>query len=179
MAWRLALKEDDLSALEGFASETKDKLEYIRGTALIQRAKGKRGDEVANELGVGRQAVYKWEHEYAKSGIAGLKRKHSAGRPPKKKKEAKKIIPQLMKQDPKLFGFLKGRWVVRDIAKEIEKETGVGISKSHVERIMDELHLSYKRPKLHVKSNDPSYYRKKREVNNYKRISAALQKRGS
>ena len=83
-----------------------------------------------------------------------------------------------MKQDPKLFGFLKGRWVVRDIAKEIEKETGIKISKSHVERILDELGLSYKRPKLHVKSDDPNYYRKKREVRNYKRIAPALEKRG-
>ena len=36
----------------------------------------------------------------------------------------------------------------------------------------------YKRPKLDVKSNDPSYARKKREVRNYKRIAPALAKRG-
>jgi transposase len=83
-----------------------------------------------------------------------------------------------MKKDPKLFGFLKGRWVVRDIAKEIGKESGVEISKSHVHRMMDEIGLSYKRPKLHVKSDDPNYARKKREVKNYQRIASALEKRG-
>ncbi|MCL5066887.1 MAG: winged helix-turn-helix domain-containing protein [Thaumarchaeota archaeon] len=100
-----------------------------------------------------RASVYEWESVYAKSGIDGLSRKYSNGRPPKKKTKAKKIIPELMKKDPKLFGFLKGRWVVRDIATEIEKEAGIKISKSHVERILDELGLSYKRPKLHVKSD--------------------------
>ncbi len=68
--------------------------------------------------------------------------------------------------------------LVRDIAKEIEKESGIKISKSHVERILDELGLSYKRPKLHVRSDDPNYSRKKREVHNYKQIAPALQKRG-
>ena len=62
MAWRLALNEDvDVSALEQFAAQTKNKLEYIRGTALVLRVKGRKGDEVADSLGVGRQAVYKWE----------------------------------------------------------------------------------------------------------------------
>jgi transposase len=56
---------------------------------------------------------------------------------------------------------------VRDIAKEITKESGFEISKSHVQRIMGDLGLSYKRPKLHIKSDDPNYARKKREVKNY------------
>ena len=68
---------------------------------------------------------------------------------------------------------------MRDIAKEIEKESGVEISKSHVERMLQEFGLSYKRPKLHVQSDDPNYSRKKREVKNYKRIAPALAKRGS
>jgi transposase len=114
---------------------------------------------------------------YAKSGIHGLKRKRSSGRPPSKKTTVKKIIPEPVKKDAKLFGFLKRRCVVRDIAKELEKESGIPISKSHVERIMDELGLSYMRPKLHVKSDAPPYYRRKREVRNYKKIASALQKK--
>ena len=179
MAWRSIPKQESILALEEFTRKTKDKLEYIRGRALVLRAQGKKGDEVARELGVSRGSVYEWESRYAKSGIDGLRRKYSSGRPPEKKTKAMKIIPALMKKDPRLFGFLKGRWVVRDIAKEIEKESGIGISKSHVERIMDELGLSYKRPKLHVKSDDPSYSRKKREVRNYKMIAPALQKKSS
>jgi transposase len=178
MAWRSIPKQDGIRALEEFTSKTKDKLEYIRGRALVLRAQGKNGDEVARELGVSRGSVYEWESRYAKSGIDGLRRKYSTGRPPVKKTKAMKIIPQLMKKDPKLFGFLKGRWVVRDIAKEIEKETGIGISKTHVERMLQELDLSYKRPKLHVKSDDPNYYRKKREVRSYQRIAPALEKKG-
>lgn len=178
MAWRSIPKKDSIRALEEYTSKTEDKLEYIRGRALVLRAQGKKGDEVAAELGVSRGSVYEWESRYAKSGIDGLRRKYSTGRPPLKKMKAKKLIPELMKKDPKLFGFLKGRWVVRDIAKEIEKETGVGISKTHVERMLQELNLSYKRPKLHIKSDDLNYYRKRREVRSYQRIAPAIEKKG-
>jgi transposase len=178
MTWRLTPPASDTSALEEFVRKTKDKTEYIRGTALLLRAKGRKADEVADELDVCRGAVFKWERLFTKLGVEGLHRKRPTGRPPEKKRKAKKIIPELMKKDPKLFGFLKGRWVVRDIAKEIEKESGVEISKSHVQRMMDELGLSYKRPKLHVKSDDPNYARKKREVKNYQRVAPALAKRG-
>jgi hypothetical protein len=72
MAWRLTPADSDTSALEGFVSKTKDKTEYIRGTALLLRAKGRKADEVTDELGVCRGAVFKWERLYAKLGIEGL-----------------------------------------------------------------------------------------------------------
>jgi hypothetical protein len=38
-----------------YVSKTKDKIEYLRGTALLLlRAKGRKADEVADELGVRR-----------------------------------------------------------------------------------------------------------------------------
>jgi hypothetical protein len=37
--------------------------------------------------------------------------------------------------------------------------------------MMDELGLSYKRPKFYAKSDDPNYARKKKEVKNYQRIA--------
>ena len=93
MAWRSIPKQDSIRALEEFTSKTKDKLEYIRGRALVMRAGGKKADEVARELGVSRGSVYEWESRYIKCGIDGLRRKYSTGRPPEKKMKAKKIIP--------------------------------------------------------------------------------------
>ena len=76
------------------------------------------------------------------------------------------------------MGFLKERWGVRDVAKQLNRE-GIKVSRSHVHNILStELDLAYKRPKLTVKSNDPNYYRKAREIERYKRIAPALAKRG-
>ena len=99
------------------------------------------------------------------------------GRPSVKKKEARRLMPELMKKDPQAFGFLKGRWVVRDVSKALKSE-GVEISPTQVHGILHELGLSYKRPKLDVKSNDPNYYRKAKEVRNYKQVAPALAKKG-
>jgi len=38
------------------------------------------------------------------------------------KSRAEKFIPKLLKEDPQAFGYLKGRWVYRDIARELNKE---------------------------------------------------------
>ncbi len=80
-----------------------------------------------------------------------------------------------MKQDPQAFGYLKGRWVVRDIADALNEE-GIPISFKHVHNMLKDLGLSYKRPKLIVRSNDSQYRRKEKQVRNYK-ASAMLGKK--
>jgi len=87
-----------------------------------------------------------------------------SGRPPQKRKPAEARIKELLKQDPQAFGFLKGRWVVRDIAKSLSAE-GIKVSRSYVHDLLKGLGLAYKRPKLSVKSNDPNYWKAK-EVRN-------------
>jgi len=75
------------------------------------------------------------------------------------KDKAKNLIRELMKKDRGLFGFLKGRWVVRDMASALNTE-GIRMSKSLVHRMLRELGLLYKRLKLTVKSSDPHYREK-------------------
>ncbi len=89
----------------------------------------------------------------------------------------RRIIPRLLRQDPQTFGYLKGRWVCRDIARALNEE-GVQISYRYVADILKDLGFAYKRPKLTVKSNDSQYYRKRKEIRNYKRVAAALAKKG-
>jgi hypothetical protein len=45
MAWRLTPTTADMSTSEEFVSKTKDKIEYVRGTAVLFRAKGRKADE--------------------------------------------------------------------------------------------------------------------------------------
>lgn len=176
MKFKLTRKER--RHLEKFIRETKDKQEYARATAILMRWRGKKAKDVARELNVTIRTVFGWERAYReRGGIKGLRRRKPSGRPAHKKPAARKLIPELMKKDPQAYGYLKGRWVVRDISKAL-KEEGVDISRTHVHRLLGELGLSYKRPKLDVKSDDPSYARKAREVRAYKQIAPAIEKRG-
>lgn len=176
MEFKLTRKER--RHIEKFIKETKDKLEYARGTAILMRWRGKKAKDVARELNVCEGAIFKWERVYRKAGVDALRRRKAPGRPAYKKPAARKLIPELMKKDPQAYGYLKGRWVVRDISKALREE-GVDISPTQVHGLLGELGLSYKRPKLDVRSDDPSYTRKEKEVRAYKQIAPALQKRGS
>jgi len=164
--------------LDSFVRETRDKQEYARGTAILMRWRGKKAKDVARELNVCMGAVFKWEHVYRRKGLDGLRSTRPTGRPPIRRKKTREAIPGLMKKDPQAFGFLKGRWVVRDISKALKQE-GVEISPTQVHGLLNDLGLSYKRPKLTVESNDPSFARKEREIRRYKQVAPALEKRGS
>ena len=174
---KFRLTRNERRHLDRFVRETRDKQEYARGTAILMRSRGKKAKDVARELNVCMGAVFKWERVYRRKGIDGLRSRKPTGRPPIKGKKAREAIPELMKKDPQAFGFLKGRWVVRDISKALKQE-GVDIGPTQVHVLLRDLGLSYKRPKLTVESNDPSFARKEREIRRYKQIAPALEKRG-
>jgi transposase len=179
---RLGIDRNGKRKLAKFVALTRDKGEYRRGTAILMlsgKGQGRRKvKDVARELNVSVNAVIGWKRRYRSQGLDGLKAGEHTGRPARVKARARRRMRELLKQDPQAFGFLKGRWVVRDIATALSREN-IMISRSHVHNILSgELDLAYKRPKLTVKSNDPNYYRKAREIERYKRIAPALAKRG-
>lgn len=174
---KFKLTRQDRRHLDKLVRETRDKQEYARGTAILMRWRGKKAKEVARELHVCMGVVFKWEHVYRKKGIEGLRTRKPTGRPPITGRKAREAIPELMKKGPQSFGFLKGRWVVRDISRVLKQE-GVEISPTQVHWILNDLGLSYKRPKLTVESDDPSFARKAREIRRYKQMAPALEKRG-
>lgn len=174
---RFKLSHKQAVELEHFLKNTKDKLEHTRALAILNRHNGMTAEQAAKSLNVTTVAVFKWCRRYREHGIEGLMRKKPPGRTPVVKNMAKKIIPKLLKKDPQAFGFLKGRWVCRDIARALNEE-GIRIGHRYVCDILHDLGLAYKRPKLTVRSDDPSYARKERQVKNYKRAAAMLLKKG-
>jgi transposase len=163
--------------LERLVRDTRDKGEYARGTGVLMRWRGKKAKDVARELNVSIDAVFKWERLFRRHGLDGLRHRKVSGRPAVKRPVAKRLIPSLLEKDPQAFGFLAGRWTVRDVSKAL-KEEGVDISPTQVHGVLNDLGLSFKRPKLTVASNDPSFARKEREIRRYKQIAPALAKRG-
>jgi transposase len=146
--------------LDGLVRETKDKQEYARGTGMLMKWTGKKAEDVARELNVCMGAVFKVGASL-QEGTKRPEKQEAPGRPPRQGREGERVHPRDNEEDPQAFGFLKGRWVVRDISKAL-KEEGVEISPTHVHGVLDDLGLSYKRPKLMVESNDPSFARKGR-----------------
>lgn len=164
--------------LRRFMATTRDKDEYRRAAAVMMRYKRRKVKDITRELGVCIDSVETWVRGYREHGIDGIRSRKRTGRRPKKRAVAERRIKELLKREPSAFGFLKGRWVVRDIAKALRAE-GIEVSRSYVHVMLKDLGFAYKRPKLTVKSDDPNYHRKEREVKNYKKVASALKKGGS
>ncbi len=163
-------------ALRLIAKKTKDKREYRAATGILLRGKNISAYDVARQLGVSIKQVFVWTRKFRAEGTAGLRMKKQTGRIPKKKNAAKESIVKLIDQDPQLFGFLKGRWVLRDIARHLKNE-GIEIHYTGVHRILKELDITLKSPKLRAPGSIKKNYRKRAEIRRYRRIAPALLKK--
>lgn len=161
--------------LREFMQSTKDVREYRASQGVLLRAEGKTAEEVAMQFNMKKDRIFVWCRNYKKRGIIGLKMGKPTGRNPKKSIKAKRIIPELLKKEPQAFGFLKGRWVVRDIAKAL-KEEELDISFKQVHRILNDLDLTLKQPQLRAPGSIKKNYQKRKQVRNYRRIAPALKK---
>ena len=82
----------------------------------------------------------------------------------------------LLKHDPQTFGFLKGKWVLRDISKQLKKE-GIILNYTGVYRALGDLGIVQKMPKLRARGSLVKNYKKREEIRRYKKIAAALLKK--
>ncbi len=172
----LSLTETQRRQLLQFKAKTNDKREYRAADGLLLRAEGKTVDYVARRTGVTMKQVFMWTRKFRADGIVGLRVKKQTGRPSTKARLAKPRIEQLIDEDPQLFGFLKGRWVLRDIARELGKE-GIDIHYSSVYRILEDSGIRLKSPKQRAPGSIKKNYRKRQEIARYKRIAPALFKK--
>jgi transposase len=172
----IVLSKEQRKELTKFMHSTKDTHEYRAALGIMMRRDGASADKVGKQLGVTANRVFVWCSFYKRRGINGLRMKHPTGRPARKGDRAKQIIPELLQEDPQLFGFLKGRWVVRDIAKAL-KEEDVDLSFQQVNRILHDLEITLKSPKLRAPGSIKKNYRKRAEVRRYKKAAPVLFKK--
>jgi len=158
--------------------KTKDKLEYRAADGLLMRAEGKSVDAISRRLGVSMNQVFVWTRKFRATGTKGLRMKKPTGRKTTKADAAKPKIAALIDKDPQAFGYLKGRWVLRDISRELKKE-GVDMHWTSVGRVLEDLDLVLKSPRLRAPGSIKKNYRKREEIQRYKRIAPALLKKRS
>ncbi len=172
----IKLSANQKKVLKSFMKKAKDKREYRAALGILLRAEGKTARFVARELGTTIKQVFMWCKKFKKDGTLGLQVKKQSGRPAKEGSKAKKLIPHLLKQDPEAFGFLKGKWVLRDISKQLKNE-GINLNYTGVRRVLTDLGIKQKKPILRAPGSIKKNYRKRVEIKRYKKIAAALLKK--
>ena len=164
--------------LTQLSQTTKEACEYRSARGLLLRGEGQSASQVACQLGVTPKQVFVWWRHFRLEGISGLRVKKASGRPAKQKEQAKKLLPVLLKQDPQAVGYLKGRWVLRDLAKALAN-AGVTLHFTGVHRALKELDIKLIQPQLRAPGSIQKNYRKRREIARYRRIAPALLKKRS
>jgi len=160
---------------------TRDKEEYRRASAIKQKMEGVPYRTIARNVSVNYRNVYDWINNYRKDGLDGIRNKRmNAGRKPvistdKNKEMVKDII---LNKSPKTFGYLKNTWSIRLLATYLSSLLEMNVSPMQTWRIINDLGIVCKRPKLELEKDD-DYEEKKNKIDRYKKISSALLKKGS
>jgi transposase len=156
---------------------TRDKEEYRRAYAIKQKMEGLSYRTIAKDMGINYRTVYDWIDNYRNNGLNGIrnKRKNGGRRPmisnPKNKEMIKYIV---LNKSPRTFGYLKNTWSIRLLAIYLSSLLGINISRSQMWRIIHDLGIVYKQPKLELeKEKDDDYEEKKGKIDGYKSVSSA------
>jgi transposase len=177
----LKLSDIQKKELNKFMKSTRDKEEYRRASAVKQKMEGIPYRTIAKNLGVNYRNVYDWINNYRKYSLDGIRNKRkNGGRKPvistdKNKEMVKDIV---LNKSPHTFGYLKNTWSIRLLATYLSSLLKMNVSPMQTWRIIQDLGIVYKQPKLELEKGI-DYEEKKNKIDNYKKISSALLKKDS
>ena len=163
-----------------FMRGTKNKEEYRRASAVKQKLEGIPYRTIAKNLDVNYRNVYNWIQEYKEYGLDGIRSKRkNAGRIPKISSDKnKQMIKEIISKSPRPFGYLKNTWSIRLLATYLTTILGMNVSPMQTWRIVHDLGIVSKRPKLALEHAE-DYEKKRKTIDNYKKVAAALLKKNS
>ena len=176
---RLELSEGQKRELLLFMKSTRDKEEYRRAYAVKQKMEGMPYRTIAEDIGVNYRNVYDWINNFRKFGLEGIRnRRKSGGRravisTAKNKEMIKDLV---LNKSPRTFGYLKNTWNMRLLAAYLSSLLGINVSRMQTWRIIRDLGIVYKQPKLELEKDD-DYEQKKEKIDGYRKASTALIKK--
>jgi transposase len=125
----------------------------LRAAELL--AQGRSQAEVAEAVGVSRESVRRWQALVAQGGVAALRRRRAAGRPPKLSDAQAAQVEQALHQGAKANGFATDLWTVDRVAQVVQRVTGVRLARASTWRLLvGRLGWSLQRPERQARERD-------------------------
>jgi transposase len=121
-------------------------LEKRRFEAIQMLERGMRQAEIARRLGVVRQTVARWVHDYRTQGKSALRKAGRAGRKPRLSEKQRRQLEKLLVAGPERLGYETPLWTCPRVAHLIEQEFQVNYHEGHVWKILVGLGWSPQRP---------------------------------
>jgi putative transposase len=129
-----------------------------RARIVLMAAEGEETVRIAQELGTSAATVCRWRKRFADMGVVGLRDEPRAGRPRTYGYEERLKVIRRVAESPSDAT----RWTVRDLAADLAEE--VGMSKSHLARVLKELDLKPHQFRMWLNSQDPEFEAKQAEI---------------
>ena len=126
--------------------QTKSWKEKRRLHALKLKRAGWKQRDIATALDVTPMAVSLWVKKMKEKGASSLRAQPHTGRPAELSTAEKQLIPDLLSHGAEAYGFRGDVWTCRRVKKVIEWEFGVSYHRSHVARLLKELHWTPQQP---------------------------------
>jgi transposase len=125
----------------------------LRAAELL--AQGRSQAEVAEAVGVSRESVRRWQALLAQGGVAALRRRRAAGRPPKLSDAQAAQVEQVLLQGALANGFATDLWTLDRVAQVIQQVTGVRLARASAWRLLvGRLGWSLQRPERQARERD-------------------------
>jgi transposase len=131
----------------------------LRAAELL--AQGRSQAEVAEMMGVSRESVRRWQVRLRQGGVAALRRRPAAGRPPKLSAAQVGQVEQALLAGAQANGFTTDLWTLDRVAQVIWRVTGVRLAPASVWRVLHQrLGWSVKRPERQARERDEAAIRR-------------------
>ena len=101
-------------------------------------------------------------------GTCGLEIKKTSSTKSRITDEDIEIMLSVLFNDPNIFGYIRNTWSLRSLANCLTEELDIPISFRHLQRILKDMGIRCKRPKLELE-NGSGYIKGKKKVKNYKK----------
>jgi len=148
-------------ALEALVVHTDQAIVLRRAQALLWVAEGVSIPQVATQLRVTRQAVYKWLARIQQAPVSEfavrLQASPRSGRPATVAGIIDPLIDEVIDHDPRLFDFNSTVWTAPLLAQYLAAEHGLEVSVSSVRLALCRLEINWKRPRHTLSLRSPTW----------------------
>ena len=165
----IKLHTRERQSLEQIARSSSQAREVRRAQALVWLHRGETAAQVAQRLGMSRQAIYVLVGRYcARKSRPILERVQDrchTGRPADKLKQVVQVIQRLLRQSPRRYGYRSPFWTVPMLAWQAARKTGTTVSDDTIRRALRFVRQRYKRPRYVLARQSPTWRQAKGGLN--------------
>jgi len=152
---RITLSQEERQELERFRGQASSK-QSEKALMVLMNADGLSAQKIGKRIKRNAHTVRNWLKRYKAAGVEGLQSKSSPGRPKDKRDKSKQALEEVLCACPQKFNYPDSVWSVPLIKYHIETKCKLKISEDTVQRALQDLGYSYKRPSKMVSPKAPS-----------------------